>query len=74
MRHQGIKGVLQLEKETSFLFSTTMAPKATPLFHPESNEEADRAIQVVEDAKAHITHLNRELLQKNCQMDVVKAE
>jgi len=50
-----------------------MAPQATPLFHPESDEEANQAIQVVEDVKVHLTHLNEELWEMNWQVDMVKA-
>ena len=73
-RHQGIKGGLQLEKETSFPFTTTrVTAKATPLFHPESNKEAHRAIQVAVDVKAQLDCLNEELREMNCQEDVAKA-
>jgi len=50
----GIKGSPCLKREYLFLFlTTTMPPKLTPLFHPESDEEADKAIQEAEDAKVH---------------------
>ena len=66
-RHQGIKGGSQLEKEPSFLF-----PKETPLFHPESNKEANQAIQVAEDSKIQFDHLN-ELQEMNWQVGMVKV-
>ena len=52
-RCQGIKGGLRLKKEIFFSISTTMVvPKNTPLFHPKSDKEANRAIQVVVDVQA----------------------
>ena len=65
-RHQGIKGGLWLEKGISLLFSsTTMPPKLTPLFCPESDEEADKAIQDVEDTKVQLACLNAGLVEFN---------
>ena len=65
-RHQGIKGGPWLEKGISFLFSTTtMPPKPTPLFRPDSDEEADKAIQEAEDAKEQLSHLNAGLVEFN---------
>jgi len=73
-RCQRIKGGVKLGKEISFPILTTMVvPKPTPLFHPESNEEANQAIQVAVDAQAHLNHLNEELQEMNHQEDAVKA-
>ena len=73
MRHQRIKGGVGLRKEISFLNITTMVtPKSTPLFHPESDEEADQAIQVVVDTQAHFNCLNEELWEMNFQVDAMK--
>jgi len=38
-----------------------MGPKTTPLFNLQSDEEAEKAIQVVEDAKAELACLNEGL-------------
>ena len=74
MRCQGIKGRLSLKKEIFFPISTTMVvPKNTPLFHPKSNKEANRAIQVVVDMQAHLNCLNEELWEMNCQADAEKV-
>ena len=65
-RHRGIKGGLSLEKGISFLFSTTnMPPKPTPLFHPDSDKEADKAIQEAEDVKVQLARLNAGLVEFN---------
>src|SRR5882724_5286297 len=73
-RRQGIKGGLWLEKGISFLFSTTIIPpKPTPLFCPDSNEEANKAIQEVEDAKAQLAHLNAGLVEFNRKAEVARA-
>ena len=50
-----------------------MVPKATPLFHPESHEEANWAIQVAVDTKIRFNHLNEELQEMNWQADVEKV-
>jgi len=73
-RHQGIKGGLWLEKGISFLFlTTTMPPKPTPIFHPESDEEADRAIQEGEDAKVQLVRLNTGLVKFNRKVEAARA-
>ena len=65
-RRWGIKGGLWLEKGISFLFSTTtIPPKPTPLFHPDSDEEADKAIQEAEDVKVQLARLNAGLVEFN---------
>jgi len=50
-----------------------MPPKPTPLFHPEFNEEADKAIQEVEDAKPQLTHLNMGLIEFNWRVEAARA-
>jgi len=50
-----------------------MGPKPTPQFQSESEEEADRAIQEVEDAKAELMHLNEGLCKFNWKVDTAKA-
>jgi len=50
------------------------APKLTPLFHPESDEEADKVIQEAEDVKAQLACLNMGLLKFNRKVDADKAE
>jgi len=74
MKCQGIKGSSQVEKETSFLFLTTiMGPKLTPLFNPESDKEANRAIQEAEDMKAELAHPNKGLQEWNQKVEAAKA-
>jgi len=51
-----------------------MPPKLTPLFHPESDEEADKVIQEAEDVKAQLACLNMGLLKFNRKVDADKAE
>ena len=73
-RRQGIKGGLWLEKGISFLFSTTIIPpKPTPLFCPDSDEEANKAIQEAEDAKAQLAHLNAGLIEFNRKAEAARA-
>src|SRR5882724_6675804 len=73
-RHRGIKGGPWLRKEIFFLFLTaTISPKLTPLFHPESDEEADKAIQEVEDMKAQPMHLNTGLVEFNQKVEAARA-
>src|SRR5882724_13722478 len=73
-RCQGIKGGRWLGKGISFLFSTTtMPPKMTPLFHPESDKEADKAIQEAEDAKSQLAHLNAGLVEFNLKAEAARA-
>ena len=50
-----------------------MPPKLTPLFHPESNEEADKAIQDAEDTKVQLAHLNAGLMEFNRKAEVARA-
>jgi len=50
-----------------------MPPKPTPLFLPESNEEADKAIQEVEDAKAQLARLNAGLVEFNRKAEAARA-
>jgi len=50
-----------------------MGPKPTPLFHLESNEEADRSIQVAEDAKAELACLNEGLWEFNQKAEEAKS-
>ena len=50
-----------------------MPPKPTPLFHLESDEEADKVIQEAEDVKAQLAHLNEGLHKFNWKVDVAKA-
>ena len=38
-----------------------MPPKLTPLFHLESDKEANKAIQAAEDTKVELMHLNESL-------------
>jgi len=42
-----------------------MPPKLTPLFHPESNEEADKVIQEAEDVKVQLACMNAGLVEFN---------
>jgi len=42
-----------------------MPPKLTPLFHPESDEEAYKVIQEAEDAKAQLACMNAGLVEFN---------
>jgi len=73
-RHRGIKGRLWLGKGISFLFlTTTMPPKLTPLFCLESDEEANKAIQEAEDAKAQLACLNAGLMEFNQKVEVARA-
>src|SRR5882724_6076628 len=73
-RRQGIKGGLWLEKGISFLFSTTiLPPKPTPLFCPDSDEEANKAIQEAEDAKAQLARLNAGLVEFNQKAEAARA-
>jgi len=73
-RHRGIKGGLWLEKGISFLFlTTTMPPKPTPLFFPESDKEADKAIQDAENTKAQLAHLNAGLIEFNRKAEAARA-
>ena len=73
-RCQGIKGGPWLRKGISFLFlTTTMPPKLTPLFHLESDEEADKAIQEVEDMKAQLACLNTGLVEFNRKSEAARA-
>src|SRR5882724_12685492 len=73
-RCRGIKGSPWLEKGISFLFlTTTMPPKPTPLFCPESDEEDNKAIQDVEDAKAQLAHLNAGLVEFNQKVEAARA-
>src|SRR5882724_4633230 len=73
-RHQGIKGGPWLGQGIYFLFSTTtMPPKPRPLFHPESDEEADKAIQEAEDVKAQLACLNTGLVEFNRKAEVARA-
>src|SRR5882724_11366486 len=73
-RCQGIKGGPWLRKGISFLFlTTTMPPKLTPLFCLESDKEADKAIQEVEDAKVQLAHLNTGLIEFNRKVEVARA-
>jgi len=51
--------VRDLKKGNIFsLLDHTMPPKLTPLFHPESNEEADKVIQEAEDVKVQLACMN----------------
>ena len=50
-----------------------MPQKLTPLFHPESDEEANKVIQEAEDTKAQLVHLNMGLLEFNRKADTAKA-
>ena len=50
-----------------------MPPKPTPLFCPESNEEANKAIQEVEDTKAQLIHLNMGLVEFNQKAEAARA-
>ena len=50
-----------------------VTPRNTLLFHLESDEEADWAIQVAVDVKAQLDQLNKELGEMNCQATMVKA-
>ena len=50
-----------------------MAPKPTPLFHLESNKEADKAIQGAEDMKAQLIHLNAGLIEFNWKAEAARA-
>ena len=73
-RRRGIKGGPWLEKGISFLFSTTtMPPKPTPLFRPNSDEEADKAIQEAEDVKAQLACLNAGLVEFNRKVEAARA-
>src|SRR5882724_11293786 len=73
-RCQGIKGSPWLEKGISFLFlTTTMPPKLTPLFCPESDEEADKAIQEAEDGKVQLAHLNAGFVEFNRKAEAARA-
>ena len=73
-RRWGIKGGSWLGKGISFLFlTTTMPPKPTPLFCPESDEEDNKAIQDVEDAKAQLAHLNAGLVEFNQKVEAARA-
>ena len=51
----------------------TMPPKLTPLFHPESDKEADKVIQEAEDTMVHLAHLDEGLHEFNWKADVAKA-
>ena len=53
--------------------TTTIPPKLTPLFCPESDEEANKAIQEVEDAKAQLACLNVGLVEFNQKAEVARA-
>jgi len=50
-----------------------MPPNLTPLFHLESDEEANKAIQVAEDAKVELTCLNKGLQEFNWKAEEAKA-
>ena len=50
-----------------------MPPKLTPLFCLESDKEADKAIQEVEDAKVQLTHLNAGLVEFNRKVEAARA-
>ena len=70
----GDKRWIVTRKETSFLLLTIiMGPKLTPLFHPKSDEEANRAIQVARDAKVQLMHLNEGLLVFNWKAEAAKT-
>ena len=45
-----------------------------PLFHPESDKEANCAIQVADDVKGWLACLNKEFQEINCHADAVKAK
>jgi len=53
--------------------TTTIPLKLTPLFHPESEKEADKAIQEAEDAKAQLVHLNVGLIEFNQEVEAARA-
>ena len=50
-----------------------MPPKLTPLFHPKSNKEANKAIQAAEDVKAELACLNEVLQEFNQKAEEAKA-
>ena len=50
-----------------------MPPTLTPLFHPESYKEADKAIQEAEDMMVQLTRLSEGLHEFNWKVDEVKA-
>src|SRR5882724_6105315 len=73
-RRLGIKGGPWLEKGISFLFSTTtMPPKPTPLFRPDSDKEANKVIQEAEDTKVQLACLNAGLVEFNRKAEAVRA-
>src|SRR5882724_4259748 len=73
-RRLGIKGGPWLEKGISFLFSTTtMPPKPTPLFRPDSDKEANKVIQEAEDTKVQLACLNAGLVEFNRKAEAARA-
>jgi len=50
-----------------------MPPKPTPLFHPESDKEADKAIQEAEDMKVQLVHLSAGLVEFNQEAEAARA-
>jgi len=50
-----------------------MPPKLTPLFHPESDEEAEKVIQEAEDAKVQLACMNAGLVKFNWKAEAARA-
>ena len=50
-----------------------MPPKLTPLFCPEANKEANKAIQEAEDMKVQLAHLNAGLVEFNQKAEVARS-
>jgi len=50
-----------------------MPPKPTPLFFMESNKEANKAIQEVEDAQVQLARLSAGLVEFNRKAEAARA-